>query len=151
MEKMTPQKTLVREFGLNRNQFAALRDEHLPKSEIKKAGREIHITQKGVEMLRAAIKMTPDDDLSLSGSGGQDNLEKTHGGGIVQDPEWHQFTVHNVTTNPHIILAHDGKRLVRIRVRHNRHWRRGMPIRATHLAGDLYELVGRSPRYDGRF
>lgn len=55
------------------------------------------------------------------------------------------------TLNPHIILATDGKTLVRIRVKSKENFRGGMEVRCTHVQGDLYDLAGNCPRYPGKY
>jgi hypothetical protein len=61
------------------------------------------------------------------------------------------------TLNPHILLAQDGfvasgaPRLVRVRVKTKDNFRPGMEVRARHVGGDLYELVGHCPRFPGKY
>lgn len=68
------------------------------------------------------------------------------------------LTVYRIVTNPRIIEAHfadknpaDRANILRIRVRDNSNFTRGMEVPVRLITGDLYELTGRLPRWRGKF
>jgi hypothetical protein len=62
------------------------------------------------------------------------------------------LTVSNRCINPKLIIAtaNNGD-LVRVRVRDNQNFQKGMKVNAKQIQADLYELVGRCPRFKGRW
>jgi len=53
--------------------------------------------------------------------------------------------------NPHIIQCECQGELIRVRVRDNRNFRKGMEVPCRQVKGDLYELTRRCPRWPGRW
>jgi hypothetical protein len=62
-----------------------------------------------------------------------------------------RLKVHKLVLNPRLILATDGAAVVRVRVPDCRNFIKGMEFNARLIGGDLYELVGRCPRFRGRW
>jgi hypothetical protein len=53
--------------------------------------------------------------------------------------------------NRRLLEAYNGDQVVRVRVRDNANFRPKMPLKAKHAGGEFYELLGRCPRFPGRY
>lgn len=53
--------------------------------------------------------------------------------------------------NPRVVLARDGDKEAWVRVRDSKNFRPDMEIRATCIEGEMWELVGRCPRWPGKW
>lgn len=78
--------------------------------------------------------------------------EKTPAAAVQVPPPTERFTVLKLVPNRHLLLASDALgSTVRVRVRDNTNFMPEMVIQVRLIQGDLYELVGRGPRYRGRW
>jgi len=64
-----------------------------------------------------------------------------------------RLRVMRLVRNPRVVLARrlDGGEVLRLRVRDNGKYRPGMEVPARQVQGDLYEVVGRGPRWVGKW
>jgi len=62
-----------------------------------------------------------------------------------------ELVMEKTCRNRRIIICRKGEDPVRVRVRNSRNFRKGMKVKARLISADLYELVGRCPRFRGRW
>lgn len=159
------------QLGVTRDAFKKLRAEHLYENDDwRKKGREIVITKPGLERLRGVLAALLKKDPSDSGPGDAVAPGAIPGvvtaiqavasavSSIIGSVEQKQaddsipLKVTRTVLNPHIVRAvrEDGKE-VSVWVTTNKNFLPNMEIRAVHRVGELYDLVGRCPRFRGRF
>ena len=136
----TLERELAPRLGVTREVLRDLRKRLLSSDEYEQQGRDVIISHGGVAKLTGAV------------------LEKREGekNGVeidVEQPEECALKVFRNAANTRIVLAkkEGAEDMLRVRVRNNGHFVPGMPLRARHIEGDLYELVGRCPRFKGRY
>jgi hypothetical protein len=72
-------------------------------------------------------------------------------GAVAAQKEAAQLRVTRLVRNPRIVLATDGESVLRLRVRDSAKYRPGMMVSARQVQGDLWEALGRGPRWVGRW
>ena len=145
--KVTPEPVIAARLGLTRVMTAALRADKLtPQVDYVLEGRRVMITDAGYVALRG-----------LLGCPESPEEEKTRQSQSVREPEVISLVITSLRPpkNPHIIEAKrpGSDEILRVRVRDNRNFLPGMEIRARqdeHYP-DVFVLVGRTPRYRGRW
>jgi hypothetical protein len=70
---------------------------------------------------------------------------------LLSEPEEVSAVVVSRPLNRRIVVAMLGVEIVRIRVRDNSHFMKGMECQVRRVEGDIYELCGRAPRYRGKW
>jgi DNA-directed RNA polymerase beta subunit len=125
------------------------------------AGREVAYSADGVVMLLAHLgarmrekKPRLPGGLTIKGLLSEARIEAA--AAAVDEkkaaaPAEQELTVQALTRNGQIVMATRGEELVRVRVRESRHFVAGMKMTCRHLQADLWELVGRCPRFRGRW
>lgn len=143
-EFTVPESDLARELGLTKEAMRDLRKKHLAGGEfaLDRKGR-MCFTPAAADRLRAVLGVS-----EKKGPGGPTLVDADATGPVT-------LYVKAKPMNRRIVLACSDQALegeeVRVRVRSNENFIKGMEIHALHDAGTLYTLVGRCPRTRGRF
>jgi len=137
------ESSVAERLGLSRDEVEQYRARELrKKGDWKKIGRAIALSDVGLNKLLLATGASHVDCTDcLVGKNGADNGELV-------------VVVARIYPNPRLLLARttDGE-IVRVSVRLNRNFRPGMKIKVEPPAGalPLYRLVGRCPRFPGKW
>jgi hypothetical protein len=158
MIKKLRESEVAKELGISREEIKKLRTTHLFIGEdFSSEGREIILTEKGVERMRELIsrlvnqaaEVEVSDEVKTPAMVLPDLLQKI---ADKVEAEIVELTVVKTWQNPRILDAqtHDGRR-VRVRVRTNKNFMSGMKLRAKadDDTGSVYVHEGRCPRYRG--
>jgi hypothetical protein len=145
---LMPESRVAAQLGLTRVMCAALRRDKLkPQVDYVIERRRVMITNAGYVALRGLLGYpeSPED-------------EKARQSQSMQEPQPIPLVITSLRPpkNPHIIEVvrkDDGGEPLRVRVRNNRNFMPGMEIRARQDENypDVFVLVGRTPRYRGRW
>jgi len=110
---------------------------------LRRVGKTFYWSPAGVNTLRRQVRGESLDSPAP---------EKTQAADNERTPEPERFTVLKLFANRHLLLAEDAHgSSVRVRVSDSSNFMPKMVIKARQIEGDLYELVGRAPRYRGRW
>jgi hypothetical protein len=136
---------LTERLALSRNVLEHFRSKSLKKTDWKKEGRAILISQSALDQLLRKLG-SPDLDCSSC-------LEKNGAAPLADEPI--DLVVVRIFPNPHILQAKkpESEELVRVRVPNNANFRPLMKFKARPdpNAEGLYKLEGRTPRFPGRW
>lgn len=145
---------LAIDLGVSRDVVREIRRQKLrPDVDWFTAFKAIHITPRGVELIRGYLGSQNAKNAPARAAG------SAAGAITVTDDELAapksstvtMLRVHKLVINPHILLASDGARVVRVRVQNTKNFRVGMEIPATHIQADLFELARACPRRPGQW
>jgi hypothetical protein len=130
------ERDLAKRMGVSRSWIRAMRASLDPGELYGKAGCRVMWSEKGVAVLQ-----------KKAGARDPDATPEPPTPGV---PE--KLTITRLVINPHLVLAATKKgAVVRVRVRLAANFMPGMEIQARKIDGDLFELVGRCPRFKGRW
>jgi hypothetical protein len=136
------ERDLAGKLGVTRDVLRDLRKRVLEAEDFAQQGRDVMIHADGVAKITGALAE-------------KNGAEKKAVAIEIDDEESFVLLVHKLPPNRRIVLAKkeeaDDEQVMRVRVRDNGHFVPGMRLRCRHLDGDLYELVGRCPRFKGRY
>lgn len=162
MSECYGEERLAARLGVSRELLRTFRDENLTEGQQwTMAGREVAYSEAGVRMLLTHLgarlrEKRPQGPGGLTIQGlleearledATEAVDEKKAAGPVED----ELTVQALTRNGQIVMATRGEELVRVRVRESRHFVPGMRMTCRHLQADLWELVGRCPRFRGRW
>jgi len=149
-------------FGLTRGELRELRELHLHEGEhFTRIKKRVCLSQAGIDALEThlGVKNPPPE-----ASGAPEAAPEPVPQPPAAPPAVRLLVWRANFPSTRIITAHkpgedpeNPANIVRVCVRDNRNFRRigqdgkQMEIQARHLGGDLYELVGRAPRYPGKW
>jgi len=134
-------------FGVTRHALENFRSHELKKTEWKKEGRDIYLSERAIEKLRKSLG-DPDVECSSCLKNGS------------AAPELVQLVVIRTYPNPRLLLARfpdpttpTDAAPVRVQCLNNANFRTGMKIKAKPPTDSfpLYRLEGRGPRFPGRW
>jgi hypothetical protein len=121
------------------------RENLIPAGLTKKEGRRVLVTREAAEMLCGLLGAevgcldTPEEKKEAGGAQGSETDQDM------------QAVAKKIPLNPRLVLAELMGEAVRVRVPDSRKFVPGMPMRVRWVSGDLYQLVGRGPRFKGRY
>jgi hypothetical protein len=143
---MTTEQELSDRLGVSRAILKKMRGELLA-DDWSADGRSIRYTEEGVAAIVGLLEKN---------AGGEPTLTATVSDALAGGPgALVRLTASRKPVNPKILLCHVGEKNagpeVRCRVRSTVNFFRGMVFSAKHVEGTLYELVGRCPRFPGRW
>lgn len=129
--------------GLTRDEIRTARDRNLEKNvDWQMHGRQVVWTQAGLNNA-IDLDLVPSADYAIA------IVDEKKLPGV---PDLQELQVKRVYPNPRLLLATlpNGDE-VRVQVKTNLNFRPRMMIKARCVEGTLYQLVGRCPRYPGRY
>jgi hypothetical protein len=149
MELIDDVETWVREDELAEKigvRLDALRDarSQLPDEFVKKEGRRWMVSPAGAERLAAAFADTP-AVLTL------ETEKKDAGDDLDAADDLFDVVAKKIPANPHLVLGEWMGQPVRVRVKDSKKFVPGMRMKCRLVEGDIMALVGRGPRFKGRW
>ncbi|XHR29882.1 MAG: hypothetical protein ACFUZC_04875 [Chthoniobacteraceae bacterium] len=146
---------LARELGLKKDEIRDLRKKHLAAGDFSFSKSGITILEAAANRIRAAFGAAKKEGGELPLIASTPPPSEKKGGPEMASREPVTLWVKRCPLNIHIVECCLNKELagdvVRVRVRSSANFIPKMEIRALHESGTLYSLVGRCPRYRGRF
>ena len=154
------ERTLAADLGLSRETLLAWRTTELQEGRHwVRVGRDVRYLGEGVEAVRGLLQrdLAKSAETALPQPQAPDPTADTPSPAIelpapALDPRSDLLTVVSLPRNPRLVLARTlAGALVRVRVRSSEHFVPGMQLRAQQEAGDVWCLIGRCPRWKGRW
>ena len=138
---------LAKALGISRPEFKKLRKSLLEfETDWQMLGNQVVITEAGLLKLRVHLAAVGITGMAIATFPETQVDHKPVDNGDVE------LVVKQVYPNPRLLLCHfPGGIQVRVRVPRNDNFRPKMTIKARKLTDGFYELVGRCPRYPGRW
>lgn len=130
-------------FGVSADAIRNARSQ-LPEEFVKKEGRRWLVSPEGVERLATAFVDEPAMltlETEKKGAGGEDDAAD----------ELFEVIAKKIPMNPRLVLGEWMGQAVRVRVHDSRKFVPGMKLKCRLVEGDVMALVGRGPRFKGRW
>lgn len=145
-EELTREEELAAQLGVSRDALREVRSKVLTEGpDWVKQGREVVLRPAGVVKVHAALG-------HRSVAEAPDPKAPEGPAAPLQASAVEVLRVHSIPRNKRLLLAVNGAGAVlRVRVKDSGKFTRGMEVSAVRCRGDLYEHVGRLPRYRGRY
>lgn len=157
-----PERELAGEYGLSHDLLKATRAEHLKRgSDWEQVGGLICYTGAAATRVLTLLKISPAGppapgaplplpaDSAPNDGAPAEPVPKNYA--APAEGEERELVCSAVVRNRRILKAADQGNEAWVRVRNSKNFRPGMPLRARFLGGTQWQLVGRGPRWGGKF
>ncbi len=152
MHTLTEQEVADR-LGVSLREVQELRKDNLfEKEHFVRRGRMVELLETGLQEIKNLLGMAKKNapQMPQDGLRGCEDAAKQKKTAPAPVPTQGAALVKMVTRNPHLILAEKDGREIRVRVKDNRNFVPHMAI-SVQDGGGVWYLVGRCPRWKGRF